>query len=82
LVGAVLRPYFIVPYTVNNSRKIEYSTVYNTIKYGHNTAPTKRRKNIENDRVFLTWAGKGEKNFRLRIEIIIIMNQLNIGTVF
>jgi hypothetical protein len=49
LLGAVLRPYFIVPYTVlerlSNGLIIEYSTVYDrlhTVKYGRNTAPTKR----------------------------------------
>jgi hypothetical protein len=49
VVGAVLQPYFIVLYTVDNGPQndsmIEYSTVYDrlhTAKYGRNTAPTKR----------------------------------------
>ncbi len=51
LVGVVLRPYFIVLYTVDKGRQngliIEYPTIYDRlqmVKYGRNTAPTKRVK--------------------------------------
>jgi hypothetical protein len=49
IVGAVLRPYFIVLYTVDNGPQngsiIKYPTVYDrlhTAKYGRNTASTNR----------------------------------------
>ncbi len=49
IVGTVLRPYFMVLYTIDNGPKnssiIEYPTVYDrlhTAKYSRNTAPTKR----------------------------------------